>query len=430
MGGGIKLDEKAYEKLAGVDKYPVLEWWQYWADAASVYTQISTGDPYPIVGGICQSGDFMNMGNSLFNWDQFNDLEFFATMDLWHTPLSGKSDLLLPAAHWLEANATRPSQGASGALGLTVQCVERPGEVEYDPVFNIKLFEAMGVPFSLDPTNPWPNEEQYCDFYVRGSGKSWKENVAEFQANGWWDCKAMSPVWKSTWGIYRRYEMGMLRPDRLPGMMTPTGKLELWSTVMETFYSEESDILPDYREVPLSRTNAPDQAEEYPLMCNTGRRIPVYFHNEHRQLPWCRELWPVPRIEINPEDADKYGIKQGDWVWIRNKNGKIRQAADIYAGIEPGVVNCEHQWWFPELNQSGRGFELSGVNCLVTHGLGDRHSGSTYLRDYPVKIYKATASNSPFGNPVPCGVDGTEIIHDSSDPRLKEWANLNYEGKE
>ena len=82
------------------------------------------------------------------------------------------------------------------------------------------------------------------------------------------------------------------------------------------------------------------------------------------------------------------------------------------------------------MNQSGHGFELSGVNCLVSRDLRDRHSATSYLRAYPVKIYKATAENSPFGNPCPCGNDGTEIIHDATDPRLKEWAKLNFEGEE
>ena len=431
MGGAPDPDEATLDKLAGVDKFPVLKWWQYWADANACYEQMQTGDPYPIVAGIAQSGDFMNMGNSLYNWESFKDLDFFVCIDFWHTPLSDRADLLVPCAHWIEANATRPSQGASGGLGLNVQCVERPGEVEYDLNFNINLYKAMGVPFSADPDNPWPTEEEYCDDYVKGSGLTWQQMVDEFQENGWWDCKVLPAEWKGTWGFYRRYQLGMLRPDMKPGMQTPTGKMELWSTVMETFFPENpDDILPNYAEAPLSRTEHPELEEEYPLICNTGRRIPVYFHSEHRQLPWCREQWPVPRMEIHPDDAAKYGIKQGDWVWIENENGKIRQVADIYAGIEPGVINCEHQWWYPELNQSGHGFELSGVNCLVSRDLRDRHCGASYLRSYPVKIYKATPENSPFGNPCPCGNDGTEIIHDATDPRLKEWAKLSFEGEE
>ena len=46
-----------------------------------------------------------------------------------------------------------------------------------------------------------------------------------------------------------------------------------------------------------------------------------------------------------------------------------------------------------------------------------------------MKLYKATPENSPFGNPCPCDADGTPIISDSSDPRLKEWMPT-YEGRE
>lgn len=461
MGGIDKPREELLKKLAGIDRFPVLNWWQYWADANSTYEQIQTGDPYPIRGGIAQSGDFMNMGNSLYNFESLRQLDFLVCVDFWHTPLSDVADLLLPCAHWLEANATRPSQGSSGGMGLNVQCVERPGEVEYDVNFNIKLYEAMGVPFSADPDNPWPTEHEFCDWFVKESGMTWDEMVEKFQRDGWWDAKAMTlkslagdpEGWLQaggTWGLYRRYQMGMLRPDGLPGMQTPTGKLEIWSTVLETFYTDEADplygtdpkyhddpayagaeghfrdVLPDWRPAPLSRAAAPELEGEYPLICNTGRRIPVYFHSEHRQLPWCREQWPVPRVEMNPADAAKYGLEQGDWAWIENENGKIRQVVDIYEGIEPGVVNCEHQWWYPELDQVGHGFELSGVNCLVTRDVRDRHCGSTYLRAYPVKVYKATPENSPFGNPVPCGNDGREIITAGDDPRLKDWAKLNY----
>ena len=78
-------------------------------------------------------------------------------------------------------------------------------------------------------------------------------------------------------------------------------------------------------------------------------------------------------------------------------------------------------WWYPELNQAGGGFELSCVNCLVDRTCQDKYNGSANVRTYPVKIYKATAENSPFGNPVPCGNDGTPIICSADDPRLKAW---------
>ena len=119
------------------------------------------------------------------------------------------------------------------------------------------------------------------------------------------------------------------------------------------------------------------------FLATTGRRIPVYFHNEHRQLPWCRELWPVPRIEINPEDAERIGVEQGDWVWIETKERKIREVVDLYHGIAPGVVNLEHQWWFPELKQADKGFALCGVQLLAGQGRpGPVSSARRNLRAY------------------------------------------------
>ena len=103
------------------------------------------------------------------------------------------------------------------------------------------------------------------------------------------------------WGTYRRYETGHCRSDGKPGLQTPTLKQEIWSTIIETYHPDGRYNLPTYSEPPESPVAQPERAQEYPYIMTTGRRIPVYFHSEHRQLPWCRELWPVPRVEINPE---------------------------------------------------------------------------------------------------------------------------------
>ena len=108
-------------------------------------------------------------------------------------------------------------------------------------------------------------------------------------------------------------------------------------------------------------------------------------------------------------------------MWIESPWGKVRQTVDLYYGIAPGTVNAEHQWWYPELAQADKGYELSCINCITDRTTQDKYNGSSNVRTYPVKVYKATPENSPFGNPIPCGNDGTEIIHDSSDPRLKLW---------
>ena len=438
-------DPEIYNRACGTEDFPVLKWWQGWADDASLFKAMETGEPYPLKFGWCSTGDIMNMSNPNQKWAALYNVDFFVFEDLFKAPTSGMADILLPVHHWLETDCPRQSQGAAGAVGATVRCIEPPADTMHDIDIITHMYELMGKPWGYED-NPYPSRIENLDLMLQfgnmtGQFLTWDEFNANFQENGWMDAKVLNPA---GWGTYRRYETGFLplklacggnEKDQMkelttPGFGTPTRKMEIWSTIIETF-QPEADLIPDYHEPPLSPVADPEMCEKYPFIATSGRRIPVYFHSEHRQLPWCRELWPAPRIEINPEDAAELGIEHGDWVWIENDNTKIRQKADLYYGVNKGVVNLEHQWWFPELEQADHGFPLSNCNCLVTTGVGyqDPICGASYLRAYPVKIYKATPENSPFGNPVPCGEDGTEIIHLSDDERLKAWMPT-YEGRE
>ena len=266
--------------------------------------------------------------------------------------------------------------------------------------------------------------------------------MAQYQEHSQWNLKEISPF-----GYYYRFQWGHFRPrdpqDQnapfVPGFNTPTGKFELLSTLLESYHGKNTkwqeapgsyNGIPGYREPVESPFSAPELYKEYPIILTSGRRNPLYFHNEGRQQPWLRELTPCPSFQIHPDTAAELGIEQGDWCWIESKRGKIREGADLFYGIRPGTIECDHQWWYPELSAPKHGWDLSNVNVLVNmdHESQDPICGTCNCRAYLVKVYKATAENSPFGNPVPCGDDGTEIIHDSSDPRLKAWAP-DYEGR-
>ncbi len=463
------------QKQLGIDKFPLLSWWQYWCDGSTLWDAVLTGDPYPVRALWNESGNFMSQTNSTRAWEALCALDFYVDLNLWHTPSTDAADIILPVAHWIELNSPRASQGAAGAMGATVKCVQPPAEAKYDPEIVMDLARRMNWQWTNEPGNEWPDiqwqlddsiklltddELTYTTWHVENGVptyerhgvpmaevtpkyKTWDEYVAAFQEHGWWQAKDIEP---RNWGTYRRYQTGALRArDRVwarldytagkgigdwkPGYFTPTMKQEIWSTVMETHHPDHREWwLPSWVEPPHGPKDG-DRIKEYPLTATTDRRIPVYFHSEHRQLPWCRELWPVPRIEINPKTAAEYGIEQGDWVWIETEWGKIREVADLYYGVAEDVVNLEHTWWYPEVQDAGHGFQLSQVNQLIDHHAQDPHSGSSNLRAYQVKIYKATPENSPFNNPVPCDSNGTPIIHTSDDPRLKEWLPT-YEGRE
>ncbi|MCI8424783.1 MAG: molybdopterin-dependent oxidoreductase [Adlercreutzia sp.] len=474
---------EVHTNMVGADKYPLLAYYNEWCDVVSMYEAILTGDPYPIRAGINEAGSFMNEGNAIMAWEALKSLDFWVDMNMFHHPSTEMADIILPVAHWLEINNIRVSQGATGGIGMTCRAVEPPADAKFDYDVNRLLFEAFekqgnpngtwtniagdapGAYDSDDRMEDWFRAHNEVDgFSTRYPGCKWQhmqDFVDDFQDHGWFNAKVLEP---ERWGTYRRFETGWMRmgkdactaapwsmdengqPVANFGCPTPSGLVEIWPMMFETYCLDKAnefepgkfdvmkEIMPNYepaRTAPGGEWDSEASAEEYPIILTTGRRIPVYFHSEHRQLPWCRELWPVPRLELNPADAEKLGLKQGDWAWIevephsdlgKQYCSKIRECVDIYEGIAPGWANAEHGWWFPELPAPTHGFDLVNAECLWDPLGADKFIASTHMRGVRCKIYKATPENSPYGNPIPCATeDGTEIIHDCTDPRLKEW---------
>lgn len=461
---------EVYSNMVGADEFPMTAYYNEWSDATRIWDAALTGEPYPIVGGINESGSFMNMSNANLAWDGLAALDFWVDINMFHHPGTEMADILLPCQHWTEINNIRVSQGASGGIGLTQRCVEPPADTKFDYDINRLIFEALEKQGNANGT--WTNiaadgpgayhhddrledwfqaHNEVSGFDTRYPGckwEHWEDYRNDFQENGWINAKVAEP---ERWGTYRRFETGWMRmgkdactaapwsvdeagnPVNNFGCPTPTGLVQFWPMAFETLCLDKAnefqpgkfdvikEMMPVFEE-PKSGPGGDVDMNEYPIILTTGRRIPVYFHSEHRQLPWCRELWPAPRLELNPADAEELGLEHGDWAWIETQWGKVRQKVDLYHGIAKGWANAEHAWWFPELPAPTHGFQLSNIECIWDPYGQDKFIGSSHMRGVPVKIYKATEDNCPDGKIIPCAPEeGTEIIYESTDPRLKEW---------
>lgn len=164
---------------------------------------------------------------------------------------------------------------------------------------------------------------------------------------------------------YRKYEIGMLRADGKPGFPTPTGKIEVYST-----------ILRDYGFNPLPEFKKPmEPTREYPLILITGCRVPFYAHSRGREIPSFRRLMPNPTVNMNPEDAAIRGIREGDDVIVSSPWGKIKVKAHLTSAMPAGVVDVLHGW--PEAN----------VNKLIPREL-DPISGFPSFKDCICQVNK------------------------------------------
>jgi anaerobic selenocysteine-containing dehydrogenase len=241
------------------------------------------------------------------------------------TPSAELADYVLPPACWLERPILFDFNGYSPYVtaGEAALPTSIPGE--YDHKTDYDVFRELAIRLGKGQYWPWKNLEEYYDHLLEGTGLTHHEYVHQRR----YELKAQR---------YKKYE------ER--GFATPTGKVELYSTVFEKL---GYDPLPAYQEPAETPISDPELAKEYPLRLINGGRVREYFHSEWRQIESVRKLRPDPIVQIHPDTGAKLGISSGDWVWIETVRGRVRQKAELFDGLDPGVVHADFGWWFPEL---------------------------------------------------------------------------------
>ena len=111
--------------------------------------------------------------------------------------------------------------------------------------------------------------------------------------------------------------------------------------------------------------------KQYPLILITGRRNGVFFHSEHRQIPWLREISPDPTVELHPDTAKALGVIDGEWVWIEGVRGRIKRKVKLTPIIHRQMAHASHGWWLPETDGKAPNFyNVWDLNVNLPHSHG------------------------------------------------------------
>jgi anaerobic selenocysteine-containing dehydrogenase len=351
-----------------------------------IWRAILTGKPYPIKAIICQcSNPLVAAPNAKLVYEALrsSNLELFVVHDHVMTPSAMLADYVLPAADYLErtADPTHLTIDLSVQVGYNVVIGgERPVKPLYERKTDFEFWRDLCWRFGYQEYFPWQTEEELWDYCLKGLNITFQELCR--RKENW----LYAPPIK-----YRKHEEIDPATGKPKGFATPTGKVELYSTILEKL---DYDPLPYYVEPPESPVSRPDLAKEYPLILITGARFRYMFHSEYRQLAPIRKITPDPLVEIHPDTARELGINDGDWVWIETRVGRVRQRAKLTTGIHPKVVSAQHGWWFPEKpgeEPSLFGVFESNINVCVDDD-PDKCSpefGAWPLSPLLCKIYKA-----------------------------------------
>lgn len=349
--------------------------------AYDLYRSILDGEPYPVRALVSFGANMLLAnGDTLRGRAALERLEFFAQVELVHTPTSRFADVLLPAASWLESSALKIGYRYPIEAMAHVQYREaavpplHERRSDVDIIFDLATRLGLGAEF-------WDGDvEAGYRHLLEPSGLT----LDELRGMPYGTSAPRAPL------RYRKFAEVDETTGTPKGFATPTRKVEIFA---QRFAEHGLPPVPRYVEPALSPVSRPEIAERFPLVLTNAKR-PQYLHSQHRGLASLRKTAPNPTADIHPDTAARLGVKGGEWIVVETPSGRVRVQAHLTDTIRPDVVCCTHGWWeaCPELGLPGFDpFTEAGANqnLLVLNDLHDPVSGGTPHRSTLCRLVKA-----------------------------------------
>lgn len=262
---------------------------------------------------IIATNPLVSFPNQNYLLEALERLDFLVVQDGYHPiPTSEVADLVLPAAVWGEKEGTFTN--SERRVSKVNAAVLPPGEAKPDFEIFLMVAKELGVYERLFPKwttpedafNEWKkvSSGRLCDYsgmtyelieqyggiqwpYLQNSKRSPQENVPLYQD-----------------GIFQ----------------TEDGRAKLWAI--------ENQAPPE----------SPDG--DYPFLLNTGRTV-EHWHTRTKtgQIPLLNRLSPEAWVEMNPRDAKKLKLEQGDYVQVSSRRGSVEKIIlRVTETIAPGQI--------------------------------------------------------------------------------------------
>jgi predicted molibdopterin-dependent oxidoreductase YjgC len=265
-------------------------------------------------------------------------LDFLVVQDIFLTATAEIADVVLPAAaSWAESEGTVTN--SERRVQRVRKALEPPGEARDD----LWIISELG----------------------RRMGANWTWSSAE---EAWNELRSLSPVHAG---------MSYERLEKLGGIQWPCydethpGELFLHSRLWE-------DPVPGNRApfVPVDHDPPVDKlSDDFPIRLTTGRRLDSY-NTGVQTAGYTSPLRRGESLDVSPEDAETYGLADGERVRVVSRRGQVEAPVRIDEGLRPGLT-------FMTLH-----FQDDVATNLLTIDATDPKSGTAEFKATAIRIEK------------------------------------------
>lgn len=156
-------------------------------------------------------------------------------------------------------------------------------------------------------------------------------------------------------------------PSTFP-LKTPSGKIEIFSETIEGFGYDDCGGHPQWYS---GRTTSEDEAlHPLHLICNQPHQR-LHSQLDYGAFSRSTKIGGREPVRINPEDAARRGIADGDIVRLFNSRGSCLAAAVLSTDVRDGVMQLATGAWFePHDPQAEHAMCIHGNPNILTRDIG------------------------------------------------------------
>jgi thiosulfate reductase/polysulfide reductase chain A len=249
-----------------------------------------TGNPYPIKGWFVYATNLIQaLPNEEITKQAIQNLDLMVVVDVIPNEIAGWADIVLPESVYLERyDDINVEWFRDSFVALRQPVVESPHDQKPNWWIAKKLAEKLG----LENYYPWKDVEEYINHRMTAAGLSYDE----LKKNG--------------------IILGAKQPnyfdEGVPAeFQTPSGKIEFYSLQLQQA---------GFDPVPKYKRPASGPAGSFRLLYG---RAPVHSFSRTQTNRILSDAMPENEVWLNANIAERYGLKSGDYVKLKNQDGVV-----------------------------------------------------------------------------------------------------------